>query len=757
MTGLRRPPWWLAWLLVGTAVAAGWSLLPYGLAAVVVSSLLSFAAVAVMVVGARRRHRDQKPAWYLFAAGVVTWVAGDLVYAANGAASFPSWADAFYLGAYPLLVIALFLLTRRRGPFWSGNLIDSAIVAISVGIAYWTFVIEPIVIDATQSPLARAVTAGYPTMGVLLCALLVPMLLRRGPRTAGMWLLTVGGVVTLACNTVYTLVPAAMDPWGSFVYGGYLFAYVCWAAAAIHPSPTLGPAEEADSLGWSRLLALLASMLMVPAILLVQGERGTGATSWLAVGIGSMALFVLVVTRMSGYIARAHSQARRLHDLAMRDDLTGLPNRRAFEEEAIRGVAAGPCRLIMIDLAGFKHVNDRLGRTAGDQALAAVADLLRRSLREGDAVARMGADEFAVLALDTREGEGDAVVARLVDLLRRPIVSGEHELLLNARLGVADSEHCGAVPVPELVRRADTARYAAKAAGSQLMVYTAELDARADATARLGADLRHSLDDGDFRVVYQPIVDLDTGRFQACEALVRWHHPVRGFVSPVDFVPVAEDNGLIVELGEFVMRTACWKFAGWRRDLGRDAPGYISVNVSARQLSEPGFPAVVAGILTECGLEPAQLLVEVTETALFGGGTAVHAVETLHAAGVRIALDDFGTGHSSLGLLRTVPVDVLKVDKSFVDEITADGSRAVIVDALIHVSKGLGLLAVAEGVETALQADYLRELGYEYAQGYFFGKPVPEPSFHRPGALPDDQLGGQLDPGGLQPLTVDQS
>ncbi len=729
VTGLRRPPWWLAWLLGGTAVVAGWALLPYGWPAVVLSSLLSVVVCVVMVVGARRRHRSQQPAWYVFVAGVVTWIFGDLVYAVQGAGSFPSWANAFYLGAYPLLTVALFLLTRRRGPVWSGNLIDSAIVAISVGIAYWTFVIEPIVVDDSLPPLARAVTAGYPTMGVLLCALLVPMLLRRGPRTAGMWLLTAGGVITLACNVVYTLLPEVMAATGTAVYAGYLLAYVFWAAAAAHPSAATGPAEDGDSLGWSRLLALTASMLLVPAILLVQGEHGGGTTSWLAVGTGSMALFVLVVTRMSGYIARAHSQARRLHHLAMRDDLTGLPNRRAFEEDAVKGVAAGPCRLIMIDLAGFKHVNDRLGRAAGDQALAAVALLLRSSLREGDAVARMGADEFAVLALDTREGEGDAVVTRLTDLLRRPIVSGEHELLLNARLGVADSEECGAVPVPELVRRADTARYAAKAAGSQLMVYTAELDARADATAQLGADLRHSLDDGDFRVVYQPIVELETRRFEACEALVRWHHPVRGVVSPVDFIPVAEDNGLIVELGEFVMRTACWKFAGWQRDLGADAPAYISVNVSARQLSEPGFAEVVAGIIAECGIEPAQLLVEVTETALFGGGTAVAAVETLHRAGVRIALDDFGTGHSSLGLLRTVPVDVLKVDKSFVDEIIAGGGRAVIVDALIHVSKGLGLRAVAEGVETAEQADYLRELGYEYAQGYFFGKPVPEPAF----------------------------
>ncbi|GIF06634.1 putative bifunctional diguanylate cyclase/phosphodiesterase [Actinoplanes siamensis] len=729
VTGLRHPPWWLAWLLGGTVAVAGWSLLPYGWIAVLLSFLLSLAVCAMMVAGARRRDRSEQPGWWVFVAGVATWVAGDLVYATQGAGSYPSWADAFYLGAYPLLTTALFLLTRRRGSFWPGNLIDSAIVAISVGIAYWTFVIEPIVADDTMPLLARAVTAGYPTMGVLLCALLAPMLLRRGPHSAGMWLLTLGGVVTLVCNAVYTLLPAVMETAGSYVYSGYLLAYVFWAAAAAHPAPTAGHAEESDSLGWSRLVVLTASMLLVPAILLVQGEHGGGRMSWLAVGTGSMALFVLVVTRMSGYIRRAHSQARRLRDLAMRDDLTGLPNRRAFEEDAARGVAAGPCRLVMIDLAGFKHVNDRLGRAAGDQALAAVAGRLRASLREGDTVARMGADEFAVLAVDTRDGEGDAVVGRLVDLLRRPVVSGEHELLLNARFGVADSEEGDAVPVPELVRRADTARYAAKAAGSQLMVYHADLDERADETARLGADLRHSLDDGDFHVVYQPIVELRTGRVRACEALVRWRHPVRGFVSPADFVPVAEDNGLIVELGEFVMRTSCHRFAAWRRELGADAPSYISVNVSARQLSEPGFPTVVAGIIAEAGMEPAQLLVEVTETALFGGGTAVQAVETLHGAGVGIALDDFGTGHSSLGLLRTVPVDVLKVDKSFVDEIIEGGGRAVIVDALIHVSKGLGLRAVAEGVETAEQAAYLRDLGYEFAQGYFFGRPVPDPDF----------------------------
>ncbi|WP_433797529.1 EAL domain-containing protein [Actinoplanes sp. CA-252034] len=797
-----RVPGWLAWLMCGLGATVAYTAMPYGWASLAVSTVISAGSCAIMVAGIRRNRPAAPGNWYLFAAAVATWILGDIVYAVqilvDGEPAFPSWADALYLGAYPMLTVALFRLTRERlagGGYLRGNLIDSAIIGVGVGIVYWTFMIEPIVTDSSVPVLTRVATAGYPTVGVLLCAVVTPILLRRGPRSPSLWLLTAGSAITLAGNISYTLLPHAVEP--VYLYAGYLTAYACWAAAAAHPSMARPVTGDRDGLGRSRLLVLTASTLLVPAVLLVQGEHGGGRVSWAAVAVGSMALFVLVATRMSGYISRVDSQARQLRDLAMRDDLTGLPNRRDFEQRAAHAVAAAPCHMIMIDLAGFKHVNDRLGRAAGDQALIAVADLLRLSIRDGDVVARMGADEFAVLVHDTLPDDGQAVAGRLTEVLRHPIHAGEHELLLNARLGVASSTLPGSsltstpsgvassgvassgvassgvassgvassgvaasgvaasgkaassgvasslaassgVASPavsgvaldgaaELIRRADTARYAAKASGGQLVEYTPELDERAEAAERLGADLRHSLDDGDFQVVYQPIIDLRDDRPVAVEALVRWTHPVRGPVSPVAFIPVAEDNGLIVELGEWIMRTACRQLAAWRSALGAEAPLYISVNVSPRQLSEPGFPAVVLGILADTGLEPAALLVEVTETAIFGGGTAIEAVETLHRAGIRIALDDFGTGHSSLGLLRTVPVDVLKIDKSFVDEILEPGRRAVIVDALIHVCTGLDLRAVAEGVETAEQADYLRELGYHYAQGYHFGRPAPDP------------------------------
>jgi len=721
--------WWAVWLVGGCAAAVAFLFVPGGVWQAMLS-WSSFGGSCVVMALCARRHRSLTAlAWYLFAAGLGVMVLGEVAFTVQyltGTSSYPSWSDAGYLGAFPFLTVALFLLTRQRGPIRPGTLIDSAIIAVGIGIVYLTLVLEPIITDASIPLLDRIVTAGYPACGVLLCAVIVPMLLRRGSRTPSMWMLTAGSLLVLAGNTAYTTAPGFVNEFTPLLYAGYMTAYALWGAAALHPSAGQRPEARSDRLGRGRLVVLTGAMLLVPAMLVLQAHRDPGHSGWLFVAFGSMTLFLLIAVRLWGYIARVDSQAEQLRELVRRDELTGLPNRSEFERLATLAVVAASCQVVVLDLAGFKHVNDRLGRAVGDRALAAVAGLLRECVREDYLIARMGADEFAVLVRGTRPGEAGDVAARIAERVRRPVHAGEHELLLSARLGVSSGD---GVPAGELIRRADTARYAAKASGGQLVVYSAELDERAEAAERLGADLRHSLEDGNFFVVYQPIVELSDGRTVAVEALVRWVHPVRGLVSPANFIPVAEDNGLIVELGEWVMRTACRQFATWRRELGADAPRYVSVNVSARQLSEPGFPEVVTRILAECGLAPPELLVEVTETAIFGGGVAIEAVEELHRIGVLIALDDFGTGHSSLGLLRTVPVDVLKVDKSFVDEIGEPGRRAVIVDALIHVSNGLGLRAVAEGVETAEQAAYLRDLGYHFGQGYYFGKPVPHPSF----------------------------
>ncbi|MGC9668967.1 putative bifunctional diguanylate cyclase/phosphodiesterase [Planosporangium sp. 12N6] len=428
--------------------------------------------------------------------------------------------------------------------------------------------------------------------------------------------------------------------------------------------------------------------------------------------------------------ARDISDTRRYQDQlayqASHDELTGLANRALFASRTERAVATaepGTVAVALVDLDDFKTINDRLGHAVGDALLVAVSARLRACMRPDDTVARLGGDEFAVLLTDLRPGESGTIAERIIAALTESVSAGTHDLLIQASIGLADNDTGS--DADDLLRRADIAMYAAKELGKNRYVnYDSDLDARAVEHAQLAAELSHALERDELRLLYQPVVDLPTGKLVGVEALVRWMHSRDGMVSPVRFIPVAERTGLIVPLGEWILRTACRQAAEWHRQYGDEAPEKMSVNVSARQLLEPAFPQTVAAILTETGLEPGRLTIEITETAVFGGGRAVEAVAAIHALGVAIALDDFGTGHSSLGLLRTCPVDVLKVDKSFVDGVTGTVEQEAIVTSIIEIAQALGLRAIAEGVETGAQADRLHTLGYRMAQGFHFAKPL---------------------------------
>jgi diguanylate cyclase (GGDEF)-like protein len=697
---------------------------------------LGLAAFAAVLVGIRRHRPANLRAWLVFAAGVITYVAADITYEVTGLVlgyhPYPGWDDLLYFTAYPLLWAGLLMVGKDRAGRDRGTLpglIDSSVIAIAVGLVYWVFVIDPTLGDQGVSMFERLVTVGYPICDVLMCAVMTRML-TRAKRSASLILLIIGVGTNLLCDIYWSLSESFDTYSGVWINAGFMLVYVCWAGAALHPSVRPdATASGSDAFGVGRLALLGTSTLLVPGVLILQGVNGD-EVSWGSIGVGAVALFLLVLARMAGFVGQVKEQAARVEELAMRDDLTGLANRRRFEQRLTEAVATGSPQVCLLDLNGFKMVNDRLGHTLGDRLLVGVAERLDNVMREMDVVARMGGDEFAILVPNASALEGDSIVHRLAAVLREPVDVGGHELLVGASIGIADAT--GTDDPVEVLRRADVAMYAAKADGGRHCRYTPDLDNRAGEDARLGVEMRMGLDTGQFRMVYQPIVGLPSGQIRYVESLVRWQHPERGFVSPADFVPVAETNGLIVELGEWILRTACNQFVRWQAELGPAAPERISVNVSARQLAEPGFAGVVAEVLADTGMNADHLIVEVTETAVFGGGVAVQAVKDLHGLGVRIALDDFGTGHSSLGLLQTVPVDVLKVDKSFVDNITMSGRHAVIATALIQVSNGLGLTAVAEGVETAEQAAELHRLGYQLAQGYHFGKPVAEPDFHRP-------------------------
>jgi diguanylate cyclase (GGDEF)-like protein len=479
------------------------------------------------------------------------------------------------------------------------------------------------------------------------------------------------------------------------------------------------------------------------ALLLVVGhEAGIEVFTVALAAVGLTALVVIrqvralwengrLLRRVDGNLLELGGYQSQLTHRATHDDLTDLANRALFEQETREAIAAVDTRpgsdrtlsLALIDLDDFKAINDRLGHAVGDALLVVVAQRLRECLREDDVVARLGGDEFGLLLHGLRIDEATEVLSRITDALNRPVHALGYDLLVGASVGLA--EVWPDASPQELLRRADLAMYSAKARGKgRHAVYDAQMEQHQAADAQLGAELRQALDRGEFTLVYQPIVRLPDGAWTGLEALVRWEHPERGMVGPDTFIPIAERTGLIVPLGDWILRTALRQAAAWTETYGTGAPHEMGVNVSARQLREPGFAGDVREALLDTGFDPERLVVEVTETAVFDGGVALVTLQSIVGLGVKVALDDFGTGHSSLGLLRTCPADTLKVDKSFVDGIGGASEEAVIATAMIQITNGLHLQAIAEGVETAEQAETLYRLGYRFAQGYHFSRPL---------------------------------
>ncbi|MQA36101.1 putative bifunctional diguanylate cyclase/phosphodiesterase [Modestobacter roseus] len=465
------------------------------------------------------------------------------------------------------------------------------------------------------------------------------------------------------------------------------------------------------------------------------GQAGSG-TVWL----GGRAVDLLddpdvggIVVSVYDITPRKLAEAELAHQ-AFYDALTGLANRSLFleqTEQALRraGRTGTPPVVLCLDLDGFKDVNDSLGHLAGDELLRTVACRLRGAVRAADTVARLGGDEFAVLVDDPRGGlpEATELAQRLLDVIGAPIDLGGHRVSVAASIGVVAAE-ASATPL-SLFRDADIAMYRAKTAGrAQWVVFDPEMRAAALERIELERQLTGALEAGQLRLVYQPVVDLATERVVGFEALLRWHHPVLGPIGPDRFVPVAEDSGLIVPIGRWVLAEATRTAARWQRAHPRDTPLSMAVNVSARQLAGGTLLGHVTEALSASGIPPSSLVLEVTETALVTDRSAVAArLAELRALGTRLALDDFGTGYSSLSWLRQFDVDVLKIDRSFVSLLDGSPDDAAIVHGLVQLGRTLRLEVVAEGVETAAQRDRLRAERCDLAQGYLFAQPLEEP------------------------------
>ncbi|HEY8534660.1 MAG TPA: EAL domain-containing protein [Micromonospora sp.] len=745
--------WYVALVVLSTIATV---VVPAGLADALIA-LIQVIGAAGVLYGLHRYRPTAALAWSLFAAAIAvfagTHLASCWLPAPPGVKS-TIIHDVLPLVGLGLATLALADLARSHGrPRWDG-LLDAGVVGGAFAALIWVFIAEQALV-AHASHGGTALTAMRLLLDVVLLVLTLRLVFTTRSLTFGNTLIVAAFGVLLASDIVALL--QIQDVYGHPpAHVGWLLWSLLLGAAALHPSVahTQDLIELDEPVPGRGQLALFTVAAAVTAVSTVFAAAQVPSGEWgrlVVIAILATTVSVLSVLRLGLVAAVAHRRAtdldahaarlgRALHDQrvlreqlsyrSLHDPLTNLGNRLLLQRALERAPRPdAPRGLLLLDLDGFKDINDSYGHPVGDELLIHVAQRLTQHVGPEDTVARFGGDEFAILLENSPEERTTAIATRIVDALQAPFHIAGRDLYVTTSVGLLTL--MGPAEPAEALRDVDLALYAAKNAGkNRVAVYEPKMrEAQLDLT-RIATGLRLALHRDEFTLHYQPVVDLHTGAVIGAEALLRWTPPGGKPVSPANFIPVAEQTGMIVPIGEWVLNRACSDARLWYQQYGIA----VTVNVSGRQLREPEFPDMVLETLRTCGLPGSALILEITETALVTAGgtetyTVIERLERLRRHGVRIAVDDFGTGYSSLSYLRQLPVDILKIDRAFTCGMT-DGSKestenVAFTRAILQLSRSLDLQTIAEGVESEAQAKLLREMECRLAQGFHFARPMP--------------------------------
>jgi diguanylate cyclase (GGDEF)-like protein len=756
---------WKYVILVGLCAVAGYFALPGPTSQADAYRAIGVGAVACIVIGVQLHRPKERFGWYLLALGIALFIlgdAGDNTYslAINRTVPSPSLGDAFCLGGYLIVIVGILRLART--PHHSAlreDYTDAAIIAMGALAFFWQFLIASYVNSGVPATFGALVVLAYPLMDIVLLFVICRALL-FGNTDRHFTKSLIAGVLAVFAAT-FTVDLLVLH--GSYTLRGpagtlFLVGYVFIGGAALHPSiaedipvpPRQAPSVyRAETSGRNRVPIVALVGFVPPSILLITSclKVPVNVVVLSGLGVGVFALIYLRMMWLIGQItgqtkeievhARALEASHRQRDalesdlrhLAFHDELTGLANRALLHDRVEHALASIPrtgrsVALCFGDLDGFKTVNDTLGHHVGDSVLVRASRLLSSIVRPGDTVARLGGDEFAVLMVDVERPEVAVEFAhRIVGVLRDAPDFEGNQIGLSISVGVAYGEP--GKTTEQLLSEADSAMYEAKESGKNCVeVFRTSMRSRMLERLDMTNGFRWALGRSEFFLEYQPIISLVDNRLRGVEALVRWSHPNLGEVEPLRFIPIAEETGFIVPLGRWVLIEACEQLAAWGSAGDQDLT--LSVNLSRRQLISPHLADEVRMALALSGIDPHRLMLEITETVLMENPErATQALSELRELGIRIAVDDFGTGYSSLSHLQNFPVDVLKIDKSFIDTLVSDdpGSSAL-VTAIIGLARSLGLEVIAEGIEHESQFQRLIDLGCDQGQGFHMSRPL---------------------------------